>query len=85
MRIEIEIPDGLFRSSKTEREVAAELKQAAVFYWLARGEIRRPDADRVIGAGTRFKDLKEALGAFPDVGRDEDFERSAESPADRDR
>lgn len=84
MRIEIEIPDGLFHGAKTERELASELRQAAAFYWLARGEIGRPEAERVIGARGRFGDLKEALLAFPDVGRDEDFERSAETPADDD-
>jgi hypothetical protein len=84
MRVEVEIPEGPFRGPKTEREVAAELREAGAMYWLARGEIEAPDAERVVARGRRFKDFKEALLAMPNVGDDADFERSAEVPKDED-
>lgn len=84
MRVEIEIPDGLFRGPKSARELAAEVRQAVTMYWLARGEIDAPGAERVVAMGRKWKDLKEALLAMPDVGEDSDFERSSEAPKDDD-
>ncbi len=82
MRVQLEIPDGIFHTPKSEQQVAADLREAAAMYWLVRGDIDALEAARVAGAGRPFKDFKEALLAFPNVGLDEDFERSREAPGE---
>ena len=77
MRITVDVPERVFRTSKTPEQVAKEMRQAAAVFWVARGDVA-PEAVSEITAPPPPADepmLYDLLLLGPDVGEDADFER----------
>jgi hypothetical protein len=77
MRITVEVPEGVFKTSKTPEQVADEMRQAAAVFWVARGDVA-PEAIAEITASSPAAQegtLYELLMTGPNVGDDADFER----------
>jgi hypothetical protein len=76
MHISVEVPEEAFRTPKTTEQVEAEIRQAAAFFWLARGEIT-PERAVTIARGDKenAQGFKDFLRSMPNVGDDADFER----------
>jgi hypothetical protein len=80
MRVTLDIPDFVFRRPKTPEQVSQDIRQAAVMYWLARGDITVPDLIQASGGDlVPPKDFKSFLLSMPDVGDDSIFERAVQS------
>ncbi|MEO7328735.1 MAG: hypothetical protein ABI193_09170 [Minicystis sp.] len=83
MDITVTIPDQFFLTSKTPEQIVEELRQAAMIFWRARGDIsteaaneikaRAPNEDIVEG-----ETMMDVLLQMPDVGDDSIFERPVE-------
>ena len=70
------MPDDAFQTPKTPEQIAEEIRQAAAFYWLARGEITAHGAETIArGEQEKPQGFKEFLLSMPNVGDDADFER----------
>jgi hypothetical protein len=77
MRVTVEIPDGLFRATKSADEVNEDVRRAATAYWIARGDVAPEDAAEIttpVQASTT-RSLAELLAEIPPVGDDTDFAR----------
>jgi hypothetical protein len=77
MHLTLTLPDDLVPSKPLD-ELARELVRAAAMYWLVRGEISAEQAKAITAADVRDESLKELLMAMPDVGDDDDFERTVD-------
>ena len=81
MLVPIEIEESAFRTPKTPEEVAEDLRQAVVAFWIARGDIA-PEAAREITVRVQRVPAtagglvgKDRLSSMAEVGEDADFER----------
>jgi hypothetical protein len=80
MDITVTVPESFFLTFKTPTQIAEELKQAALIFWRARGDISSEVTDQIkavvppvaLPEGGTLMDL---LMQMPDVGEDADFER----------
>ena len=84
MDITITIPDQFFLTDKTPEQIMEELRQAAMIFWRARGDISTESADAIQARspegdlGTGGETMMDVLLQMPDVGDDALFERPAE-------
>jgi hypothetical protein len=81
MRITLEFPEGAFLTPKTLQQATVEVREAAVRFWIARGELPPEAANDVTAppSPTKAGELMEVLLGMPEVGKDTDFERRVES------
>ncbi|KYF57237.1 MULTISPECIES: hypothetical protein [unclassified Sorangium] len=77
MRIVMEIREDAFRTPKTPRQVADEMRQAAAVFWVARGDVAPEAVNDIAAPSVPEKEgtLMDLLLSMPDVGDDADFER----------
>ncbi|WP_438017007.1 hypothetical protein WMF18_40465 [Sorangium sp. So ce315] len=77
MRIVMEIREDAFRTPKTPRQVADEMRQAAAVFWVARGDVAPEAVNDIAAPPVPEKEgtLMDLLLSMPDVGDDADFER----------
>ncbi|WP_437876367.1 hypothetical protein [Sorangium sp. So ce513] len=77
MRIVMEIREDAFRTPKTPRQVAEEMRQAAAVFWVARGDVAPEAVNDIVAPSAPEKEetLMDLLLSMPDVGEDADFER----------
>ncbi|WP_437634361.1 hypothetical protein [Sorangium sp. So ce854] len=80
MRIVMEIREDAFRTPKTPRQVADEMRQAAAVFWVARGDVAPEAVNDIAAPPVPEKEgtLYELLMQGPNVGDDADFERPVE-------
>jgi hypothetical protein len=73
----MKIPESIFRHAKTPEQVADEMRQAALVFWVARGDVAPEAASAIAPPALPGDDgtLYDVLMAGPNVGDDADFER----------
>lgn len=77
MRITVDVPEGVFKTSKTPEQVADEMRQAAAAFWFARGDVAMEAIAEITASSPAAQEgtLYELLMTGPNVGDDADFER----------
>jgi len=83
MDITITVPEQIFLISKTPEQIAEELRQAAMIFWRARGDISTEagaeiQASAPADAVPEGETMMDLLLQMPDVGDDSLFERPVE-------
>jgi hypothetical protein len=75
MRITLEIPETAFLKAKSPEQIVKEARDAAILYWVLRGDMDRAEALQEVPPPSRPQDFWAALASMPNVCEDEDFER----------
>ena len=77
MEFVMKIPERVFRTPKTPEQVEEEMRQAAVIFWVARGDIAPEAVSELTAPSVPEKEgtLFDLLMQMPNVGDDADFER----------